>query len=286
MPKKLIIADSAGVCFGVEDAVSTAEEILDKNPDQEVKSFGPLIHNPQMVEILNNKGLSVINEIEKNDKGTVIIRAHGIPNYEEKNLNESSLNVVDMTCPIVKRLQFAVKSLSEDSHYVLIVGNENHPEIIGAKSYAKNNCLVIKNKAKLDINELKFKKIGVVAQTTIPMETFWDVVDLLKSLKGYEIKVIDTLCDDIHNKQMESKEIAKDVDIMLVIGGKNSSNTREIAELCKKVNTFTYQIETFKEIQELNLDLKDKTVGICAGASTPPWLIKQTIDEVLHERYN
>ena len=286
MPKKLIIADIAGVCFGVEDAVSTAEEILDKYPDQEVKSFGPLIHNPQMVEILNNKGLSVINEIEKNDKGTVIIRAHGIPNYEEKNLNESSLNVVDMTCPIVKRLQFAVKSLSEDSHYVLIVGNENHPEIIGAKSYAKNNCLVIKNKDELDINELKSKKIGVVAQTTIPMETFWDVVDLLKSLKGYEIKVIDTLCDDIHNKQMESKEIAKDVDIMLVIGGKNSSNTREIAELCKKVNTFTYQIETFKEIQELNLDLKDKTVGICAGASTPPWLIKQTIDEVLHERYN
>ena len=286
MPKKLIIADSAGVCFGVEDAVSTAEEILDKNPDQEVKSLGPLIHNPQMVEILNNKGLSVINEIEKNDKGTVIIRAHGIPNYEEKNLNESSLNVVDMTCPIVKRLQFAVKSLSEDSHYVLIVGNENHPEIIGAKSYAKNNCLVIKNKDELDINELKSKKIGVVAQTTIPMETFWDVVDLLKSLKGYEIKVIDTLCDDIHNKQMESKEIAKDVDIMLVIGGKNSSNTREIAELCKKVNTFKYQIETFKEIQELNLDLKDKTVGICAGASTPPWLIKQTIDEVLHERYN
>jgi len=146
MPKKLIIADSAGVCFGVEEAVSTAERILDENNNVEVKSFGPLIHNPQMVDILNKKGLSVINEIKKNEKGTVIIRAHGIPNYEEKNLKESSLNVVDMTCPIVKKLQFAVKSLSDNGYFVLIVGNENHPEIIGAKSYANDNCLVIKDK--------------------------------------------------------------------------------------------------------------------------------------------
>jgi len=281
MPKKLIIADSAGVCFGVEEAVSTAERILDENNNVEVKSFGPLIHNPQMVDILNKKGLSVINEIKKNEKGTVIIRAHGIPNYEEKNLEESSLNVVDMTCPIVKKLQFAVKSLSDNGYFVLIVGNENHPEIIGAKSYANDNCLVIKDKNELNKKALKSKKIGIVAQTTIPIETFWDVVGILKTFQDYEIKIIDTLCDDIHNKQKESKEIAKDVDIMLVIGGKNSSNTKEIATLCRQMNSRTYQIETFEEIRELNLDLKDKIVGISAGASTPPWLIKQTIDEVL-----
>ena len=110
MPKKLIIADSAGVCFGVEKAVSSAEDILDGNKHVDVKSFGPLIHNPQTVDILKKKGLSVINKITKNEKGTVIIRAHGIPYYEEKNLQESSLNIVDMTCPIVKKLQFAVKS--------------------------------------------------------------------------------------------------------------------------------------------------------------------------------
>ena len=281
MPKKLIIADSAGVCFGVEEAVSTAEKILDENNNVEVKSFGPLIHNPQMVDILNKKGLSVINEIKKNEKGTVIIRAHGIPNYEENNLKESSLNVVDMTCPIVKKLQFAVKSLSDNGYFVLIVGNENHPEIIGAKSYANDNCLVIKDKNELNKKALKSKKIGIVAQTTIPIETFWDVVGILKTFQDYEIKIIDTLCDDIHNKQKESKEIAKDVDIMLVIGGKNSSNTKEIATLCRQMNSRTYQIETFEEIRELNLDLKDKIVGISAGASTPPWLIKQTIDEVL-----
>ncbi|MBT89321.1 MAG: 4-hydroxy-3-methylbut-2-enyl diphosphate reductase [Spirochaetales bacterium] len=281
MPKKLIIADSAGVCFGVEKAVSSAEDILDGNKDVDVKSFGPLIHNPQTVDILKKKGLSVINKITKNEKGTVIIRAHGIPYYEEENLQESSLNIVDMTCPIVKKLQFAVRSLSDNNYFVVIVGNESHPEIIGARSYADNNYLVVKNKDELEKSALKSKKIGIVAQTTIPIETFWDVVKTLKTFENYEIKVIDTLCDDIHNKQIESKEIAKDVDVMFVIGGKNSSNTKEIAELCKQVNSSTYQIETFEEINELSLNLQDKVVGISAGASTPPWLIKQTIDRVL-----
>jgi|TARA_Y100000994_G_scaffold121828_1_gene100085 4-hydroxy-3-methylbut-2-enyl diphosphate reductase len=285
MPRKLIISDSAGVCFGVEKAVTTAEEVLSQNSNKNVKSFGPLIHNPQVVDILKNKGLSVVDKIDKNEKGTIIIRAHGIPNYEEKNLEESEINVIDMTCPIVKKLQFAVKYLSDNNFFVLIVGNKKHPEVIGAKSYAKEgNVMVIKDKNELDTSVLKSKKIGVVAQTTIPKELFWDVVEIFESQNDYDIKAIDTLCDDINNKQIESKEIAKDVDIMFVIGGKNSSNTKEIADICKNVNKNTYQIETFKEIKELNMNLEDKIIGITAGASTPPWLIKQTIDGVLHDK--
>ena len=285
MPRKLIISDSAGVCFGVEKAVTTAEKVLSQNSNKNVKSFGPLIHNPQVVDILKNKGLSVVDKIDKNEKGTIIIRAHGIPNYEEKNLEESEINVIDMTCPIVKKLQFAVKYLSDNNFFVLIVGNKKHPEVIGAKSYAKEgNVMVIKDKNELDTSVLKSKKIGVVAQTTIPKELFWDVVEIFESQNDYDIKAIDTLCDDINNKQIESKEIAKDVDIMFVIGGKNSSNTKEIADICKNVNKNTYQIETFKEIKELNMNLEDKTIGITAGASTPPWLIKQTIDGVLHDK--
>ena len=285
MPRKLIISDSAGVCFGVEKAVTTAEEVLSQNSNKNVKSFGPLIHNPQVVDILKNKGLSVVDKIDKNEKGTIIIRAHGIPNYEEKNLEESEINVIDMTCPIVKKLQFAVKYLSDNNFFVLIVGNKKHPEVIGAKSYAKEgNVMVIKDKNELDTSILKSKKIGVVAQTTIPKELFWDVVEIFESQNDYDIKAIDTLCDDINNKQIESKEIAKDVDIMFVIGGKNSSNTKEIADICKNVNKNTYQIETFKEIKELNMNLEDKIIGITAGASTPPWLIKQTIDGVLHDK--
>ena len=285
MPRKLIISDSAGVCFGVEKAVTTAEEVLSQNSNKNVKSFGPLIHNPQVVDILKNKGLSVVDKIDKNEKGTIIIRAHGIPNYQEKNLEDSEINVIDMTCPIVKKLQFAVKYLSDNNFFVLIVGNKKHPEVIGAKSYAKEgNVMVIKDKNELDTSVLKSKKIGVVAQTTIPKELFWDVVEIFESQNDYDIKAIDTLCDDINNKQIESKEIAKDVDIMFVIGGKNSSNTKEIADICKNVNKNTYQIETFKEIKELNMNLEDKIIGITAGASTPPWLIKQTIDGVLHDK--
>ena len=285
MPRKLIISDSAGVCFGVEKAVTTAEEVLSQNSNKNVKSFGPLIHNPQVVDILKNIGLSVVDKIDKNGKGTIIIRAHGIPNYEEKNLEESEINVIDMTCPIVKKLQFAVKYLSDNNFFVLIVGNKKHPEVIGAKSYAKEgNVMVIKDKNELDTSVLKSKKIGVVAQTTIPKELFWDVVEIFESQNDYDIKAIDTLCDDINNKQIESKEIAKDVDIMFVIGGKNSSNTKEVADICKNVNKNTYQIETFKEIKELNMNLEDKIIGITAGASTPPWLIKQTIDGVLHDK--
>ena len=285
MPRKLIISDSAGVCFGVEKAVTTAEEVLSQNSNKNVKSFGPLIHNPQVVDILKNKGLSVVDKIDKNEKGTIIIRAHGIPNYEEKNLEDSEINVIDMTCPIVKKLQFAVKYLSDNNFFVVIVGNKKHPEVIAAKSYAKEgNVMVIKDKNELGASVLKSKKIGVVAQTTIPKELFWDVVEIFESQNDYDIKAIDTLCDDINNKQIESKEIAKDVDIMFVIGGKNSSNTKEIADICKNVNKNTYQIETFKEIKELNMNLEDKIIGITAGASTPPWLIKQTIDGVLHDK--
>jgi len=283
MPKKLIISDSAGVCFGVEKAVTTAEEVLNENSNKNVKSFGPLIHNPQVVDILQKKGLSVVDEIKKNEKGTIIIRAHGIPNYQEKNLEESEINVIDMTCPIVKKLQFAVKYLSDNDYFVIIVGNNKHPEVIGAKSYAKDeSVMVIKDKNELILDQIQGNKIGVVAQTTIPKELFWDVVDIFKSISKINIKAIDTLCDDINNKQIESKEIAKDVDIMFVIGGKNSSNTKEIADICKHVNKNTYQIETFKEIKDLNMCLENKVIGITAGASTPPWLIKQTIDGVLH----
>tara|TARA_B100001540_G_scaffold313121_1_gene335459 strand:+ start:579 stop:1424 length:846 start_codon:yes stop_codon:yes gene_type:complete len=275
---KIILADSAGVCFGVENAVSTAEKELLKN--KKVYSYGPLIHNPQSIEKLEENGLEVINKIE-NKHGKIIIRAHGITIEEESKLGETGSELIDMTCPIVKRLQFAIKALTEDGYHVIIVGDENHPEIIGAKSYGKNNISIIKSVSEVDDLSNKFNRLGVVAQTTIPVENFWRVVDRLKTIDELDLKVIDTLCDDIHNKQVEAKEIAKDVDVMIIIGGKNSSNTKEIAKICKKVNPLTYQVETYDQLRQLKIDFKNKTVGISAGASTPPWIIKETIDELM-----
>ncbi|MDA9748133.1 4-hydroxy-3-methylbut-2-enyl diphosphate reductase [bacterium] len=278
MAIKIILADSAGVCFGVENAVSTAEKELLKN--KKVYSYGPLIHNPQSIEKLEENGLEVINKIE-NKHGKIIIRAHGITIEEESKLGETGSELIDMTCPIVKRLQFAIKALTEDGYHVIIVGDENHPEIIGAKSYGKNNISIIKSVSEVDDLSNKFNRLGVVAQTTIPVENFWRVVDRLKTIDELDLKVIDTLCDDIHNKQVEAKEIAKDVDVMIIIGGKNSSNTKEIAKICKKVNPLTYQVETYDQLRQLKIDFKNKTVGISAGASTPPWIIKETIDELM-----
>ena len=278
MAIKIILADSAGVCFGVENAVSTAEKELLKN--KKVYSYGPLIHNPQSIEKLEENGLEVINKIE-NKHGKIIIRAHGITIEEESKLGETGSELIDMTCPIVKRLQFAIKALTEDGYHVIIVGDENHPEIIGAKSYGKNNISIIKSVSEVDDLSNKFNRLGVVAQTTIPVENFWRVVDKLKTIDELDLKVIDTLCDDIHNKQVEAKEIAKDVDVMIIIGGKNSSNTKEIAKICKKVNPLTYQVETYDQLRQLKIDFKNKTVGISAGASTPPWIIKETIDELM-----
>ena len=278
MAIKIILADSAGVCFGVENAVSTAEKELLKN--KKVYSYGPLIHNPQSIEKLEENGLEVINKIE-NKHGKIIIRAHGITIEEESKLGETGSELIDMTCPIVKRLQFAIKALTEDGYHVIIVGDENHPEIIGAKSYGKNNISIIKSVSEVDDLSKKFNRLGVVAQTTIPVENFWRVVDKLKTIDELDLKVIDTLCDDIHNKQVEAKEIAKDVDVMIIIGGKNSSNTKEIAKICKKVNPLTYQVETYDQLRQLKIDFKNKTVGISAGASTPPWIIKETIDELM-----
>ena len=278
MAIKIILADSAGVCFGVENAVSTAEKELLKN--KKVYSYGPLIHNPQSIEKLEKNGLEVINKIE-NKHGKIIIRAHGITIEEESKLGETGSELIDMTCPIVKRLQFAIKALTEDGYHVIIVGDENHPEIIGAKSYGKNNISIIKSVSEVDDLSNKFNRLGVVAQTTIPVENFWRVVDRLKTIDELDLKVIDTLCDDIHNKQVEAKEIAKDVDVMIIIGGKNSSNTKEIAKICKKVNPLTYQVETYDQLRQLKIDFKNKTVGISAGASTPPWIIKETIDELM-----
>ena len=278
MAIKIILADSAGVCFGVENAVSTAEKELLKN--KKVYSYGPLIHNPQSIEKLEENGLEVINKIE-NKHGKIIIRAHGITIEEESKLGETGSELIDMTCPIVKRLQFAIKALTEDGYHVIIVGDENHPEIIGAKSYGNNNISIIKSVSEVDDLSNKFNRLGVVAQTTIPVENFWRVVDRLKTIDELDLKVIDTLCDDIHNKQVEAKEIAKDVDVMIIIGGKNSSNTKEIAKICKKVNPLTYQVETYDQLRQLKIDFKNKTVGISAGASTPPWIIKETIDELM-----
>src|SRR3989337_302767 len=238
MSKKIILAETAGVCFGVERALKKSYEVTDKS-EEDVYSLGPIIHNPQVVRHLEEKGVKVIDKFEDAPGGTVMIRAHGVPLGTLSVAKERGLDVIDLTCPIVKKLQRSVKKLAEEVF-------------------------------------LK-KRVGIVAQTTIAFDRFREVVEEFLQRSVEEIKIFNTICDDIFNKQREAVEIAKSVDVMIVIGGKNSSNTTKIAKLCHEVNPNTYQLETADEIPSLGLALNEKTIGVTAGASTPSWIIEEIL---------
>jgi 4-hydroxy-3-methylbut-2-enyl diphosphate reductase len=281
MVRKIILAETAGVCFGVERALRKSFEVMDNSNNQEVHSLGPIIHNPQVVKRLEERGIKVAEKLDDTSSGTVIIRAHGVPVGTVGTAKERGLNVVDLTCPIVKKLQYAVKKLSEEGYFIVIVGDKKHPEIIGARSYAEpEKMVVVESKSEIDGEIFTKRKIGIVAQTTIAFERFREVVDEFLARSTEEIKIVNTICDDIFNKQREAIELAKSVDVMVVIGGKNSSNTTKIAKLCHEVNPNTYQIETANEIRSLGLDLNEKTVGITAGASTPSWIIEEILQGI------
>ena len=275
--KKIILAESAGVCFGVERALKKSYEVTDRS-EGAVYSLGPIIHNPQVVNHLEEKGIKVIGRLEDAPSGTVMIRAHGVPVGTLGTLKEHGLNVIDLTCPIVKKLQHSVKKLAEEGYFIVIVGDKKHPEIIGARSYADpESVMVVESKLELEEGVFAKKKVGIVAQTTIAFDRFREVVDAFLERSVEEIKVFNTICDDIFNKQREAVEIAKSVDVMIVIGGKNSSNTTKIAKLCHEVNPNTYQIETVDEVKSLGFDLDERTIGVTAGASTPSWIIGEIL---------
>ncbi len=277
MSRKIILAESAGVCFGVERALKKSYEITDKSED-EVYSLGPIIHNPQVVKHLEEKGVKVIGKLEDAPGGTVMIRAHGVPVGTLSIAKERGLNVVDLTCPIVKKLQHSVKKLAEEGYFIVIVGDKNHPEIIGAQSYAApDSVMVVESKHELGESVFMKKKVGIVAQTTIAFDRFSEVVEEFLQRSVEEIKIFNTICDDIFNKQREAVDIARSVDVMIVIGGKNSSNTTKIAKLCHEANSNTYQIETVDEVRSLGISLDEKTIGVTAGASTPSWIIEEIL---------
>jgi 4-hydroxy-3-methylbut-2-enyl diphosphate reductase len=277
MSRKIVLAGSAGVCFGVERALKKSYEITDKS-EGEVYSLGPIIHNPQVVKHLEEKGVKVIGKLEDAPGGTVMIRAHGVPVGTLSVAKERGLNVVDLTCPIVKKLQHSVKKLAEEGYFIVIVGDKNHPEIIGARSYAApDSVMIVEGKHELEESVFTKKKVGIVAQTTIAFDRFSEVMEEFLQRSVEEIKIFNTICDDIFNKQREAVDIAKSVDVMIVIGGKNSSNTTKIAKLCHEVNLNTYQIETVDEVRSLGISLDEKTIGVTAGASTPSWIIEEIL---------
>jgi 4-hydroxy-3-methylbut-2-enyl diphosphate reductase len=266
----IVLAKTAGFCFGVKRAIDIAFKIA-REKRKGVYTFGPIIHNPQVVEKLKEKGIVPIDTIRaKKDIKALIIRTHGIPLKLSEQISSSGYEIIDATCPFVKKAQYYAKLLSDEGYQVIILGEKNHPEVKSLMSYVHNHAIVVNGKTRLP----KLKgKVGIVVQTTQPLEALKKVFsDAIVHAK--EVKVYNTICNSTALRLKETENMAGKVDVMFVVGGKNSANTTQLTRLCNSLSVPTYHIETSSEIKKSWIN-DVKKIGITAGASTPNWIIKE-----------
>ncbi len=272
---KIILAKQAGFCFGVKRATRIAFEAADKS--QKTYTLGPIIHSPQVVGKLENLGIHALDSLDGIDSGTIIIRSHGVEQKEINEAQQKNLDIVDATCPFVKKAQDHVKSLSNAGYVVVVVGDADHPEVQGIVSYGSDTVFVVASGE--DAKKLpKMKKVGIVAQTTQSFENLNNVVGECL-LRSGEIRVYNTICDATSVRQEEARKLAGQVDCMLVIGGFNSANTRRLREVCAELQPRTHHIETAEEINPVWFKGAE-LVGVTAGASTPKWIIDEVMSKI------
>lgn len=264
---EILIAETAGFCFGVKRAVDMAFKAANSHNGR-AATLGPIIHNPQVIQKLADKGLVPIEDIDDNFD-LLLIRTHGIPHDTHKKIQEKGINVIDATCPFVKKAQEYAKLLKEEGYRVIILGDKNHPEVKGIVSYAGDDAIVVRNAEEI---KKPGRKVGIVVQTTQPVERLKEVVSkVVETAK--EVKVYNTICNSTAMRLKETEEMAGEVEVMFVIGGRNSANTKQLARLCKRIGVRTYHIETADEIDSEWIK-GVKKAGITAGASTPDWIIQ------------
>ena len=278
---KVIKAKTAGFCFGVKRAVDTVYKQVD-TCNGPIYTYGPIIHNEEVVKDLESKGVVVLRTEEDLDnifEGTVIIRSHGVKKRIYDKLETKGIRVVDATCPFVKKIHNIVQKESAAGKYILIIGNPDHPEVIGIRGWAGEHAAVIQNADDIEnIDFSKKEKICVVSQTTFNYNKFKDLVEIIKK-KSYDIIVLNTICNATIERQTEAESIAESVDAMIVIGDKHSSNTQKLFEICRKACNNTYYIQTLDDL-DLNQLGSVETVGITAGASTPNNIIEEVQNNV------
>ncbi len=269
---KIITAGKAGFCFGVKRAIQIAFDTAKADPTG-VFTLGPIIHNPQVVEKLKGEGVGVLDSLENfNGVRVVIVRSHGISPSVYAELNSKGITIIDATCPFVKKAQGYARSLHKDGYQVIIVGEEAHPEVQGILGYAGEGTLVVGKDAQLDHFSIK-PKIGIIAQTTQSFGNLQRVVNA--ALPGVaELKVYNTTCNATRKRQLETGGLAGQVNLMFVVGGKNSANTKRLKTICEEKGVHVYHVETGEEIEPEWLE-GIETVGITGGASTPDWIIQQ-----------
>ena len=274
---EVIVAKTAGFCFGVERAVNKVYEQIDKQYGRLIYTYGPIIHNEEVVKDLEKKGVRVIEteeELRQLKEGVVIIRSHGVGRPIYDLLEQNQIELVDATCPFVKKIHRIVKEENEKGRRVIIIGNEKHPEVEGIKGWANPDTIVVESEEQIDDLALEAgEKLSIVSQTTFNYKKFQDLVEKFLK-KGYDISVLNTICNATQERQSEARRIASEVDAMIVIGGKSSSNTQKLYEICRRECENTYYIQTFDDLEPESVS-SVRSVGITAGASTPKNIIKE-----------
>ncbi|SFR90232.1 4-hydroxy-3-methylbut-2-enyl diphosphate reductase [Anaeromicropila populeti] len=269
------VAENAGFCFGVERAVDMVYKEAMRGDN--VYTFGSIIHNEQVVRELEQQNVKVVNNLEelrRMPKGTIIIRSHGVSKAVQDAMENMGFRVVNATCPFVIKIHKIVFEKSNEGRQIIIIGNEDHPEVMGINGWCHDKAIIVKDEK--DVEKISLEegsKVCIVAQTTFNYKKFEVLVEII-SKKRYDIIAFNTICNATEVRQREARELASVSDAMLVVGGKHSSNTQKLYEICKKECINTYYIQT---VSDLNLDIIKSfhNVGITAGASTPNKIIKE-----------
>ncbi len=280
---KIELAGTAGFCFGVKRAVDTVYEQIRAHKGEDIYTYGPIIHNEEVIKDIERLGVRVLHtkeELERLEKGIVIIRSHGVPRSIYTFLEQKNITIIDATCPFVKKIHRIVSEKSGEGAHIIIIGNNSHPEVEGIRGWAGDETTVIQNVQEAEEFQIldRYKKVCAVAQTTFNYNKFKELVEII-SEKGYDIVVLNTICSATKERQQEARSIAERVDAMLVIGDKRSSNTQKLFEICSNACADTYYIQTLDDL-DMNQLRSVETVGITAGASTPKNIIEEVQNNV------
>ena len=276
---RLKLAKKVGFCFGVRRAVKMAEKVLEK--EGKAYSLGYIIHNKQVVEDLSKRGLEVIKSIDEADSGVLVISSHGISPDIAGEISKRSLKLVDTTCPFVRNAQSSARSLGEEGYTVIIVGDVNHPEVKARYDFAGKKAHVVKDVSGLKALKLKpDERVGILSQTTQSMVNFLGVVKAIIDVKPKDLRVFNTICKDAQVRQSAARDISREVDLMLIVGGKNSANTKRLFEVCKKIIPKSYLVETEDDLRS-QWFRGVSVVGITSGASTPETIVRRVAKKII-----
>ncbi len=289
MSKNIKLAKHSGFCYGVKRAVETVKKLKTENPDKNIFILGELIHNSQVIQELEDLGIETINELPKKGSGICVIRSHGASPEIFEQITKAGFEVVDLTCPDVKKVQKKAIELVKEGYFLIIVGKAEHPEVVAIKANAQRfgSDIFVAS----DVNQLKdienrikeHKKVGVVVQTTQRVTTLNPIVEYLTSI-SQELSIANTICNSTTLRQNEAENLAEESDLMIVVGSRKSANTTHLAEILKDISK-TIHIEDDKELDNYKNVIKEaKNISITAGASTPEKIINNVIDKLKGEQ--